>query len=72
MVAEGESSLEHRIMAVFMDRSVDKGLTWPPSEREHVGRLAERARAEQDPEAWIEAVPRNGVEVEAGGQGDLA
>ena len=53
VVAEGESSLEHRIMAAFMDRSVDKGLTWPPSEREHVTRLVERARAEPDPEAWI-------------------
>ena len=53
VVAEGESSLEHRIMAAFMEKSVDKGLTWPPSEREHVTRLVERARAEPDPEAWI-------------------
>ena len=53
VVAEGESSLEHRIMAAFMEKSVDKGLTWPPSEREHVTRLVERARSEPDPEAWI-------------------
>ena len=53
VVADGESSLEHRIMAAFMEKSVDKGLTWPPSEREHVTRLVERARAEPDAEAWI-------------------
>ena len=47
------ASLEHRIMAAFMEKSVDKGLTWPPSEREHIARLVERARAEPDPEAWI-------------------
>ena len=39
-------------MSAFMDRSADKGLTWPATEREHVVRLAERARADPDPDAW--------------------